>query len=615
MAEQRITRGYLRLRSGIALVILLSAAIGAFLITLSGRDGVARRAENTQSLDLILVSLAELSLAFEELKNDPAKQRALIAVGRVRRSAQIASGALVQISDAKSRSAFSAEAQKMMAQTSLNPLVELGDILFLTHVVTNPEKTMTEISKAATLASDLSRQLIPVVMQIKNAEVSTGRADTEAQLIYAVIAVAIGAVGVLVATRFVHLPMERYIIKAQSEIEASRRTAEAGSEAKSIFLATMSHEIRTPLNGVLGLAELLQNTDLDDEQQHMIHMMIVSGNSLLRILNDVLDLSKIEAGKFEMEAETFDVLSLCQDVVDLFSAQVQSKNIDLSLSACPETTSWRVLGHCKAVRQVVLNLVSNAIKFTERGYVEVEVIELTPQIAGERTISLVVRDSGVGVVPEAQERIFDQFSQADASTTTRFGGTGLGLAIVKQLTEAMNGKVSMTSTIGEGSEFVVQFPVQEAPTVDEVSGPDQVALIFNKKILVVDDNRVNRLVVSKMLEPMECEIKTAANGIEAIELEEAWSPDLILMDVRMPEMDGLEATRTIRAKERDLGTTTLPIIGLSANAMSEHRDAGMSAGMSGYLSKPIKKAALAEALTCLWPEENSKSKGQKNRCA
>ncbi|WIY25029.1 ATP-binding protein [Parasedimentitalea psychrophila] len=614
MSKQRITQGYLRLRSGIALVILLSAAIGAFLITLSGRDGVARRAENTQSLDLILVSLAELSLAFDELKNDPAKQRALIAIGRVRRSALMASGALVKISDAKSRSAFSEDAQKMMAQTSLNPLVELGDILFLTNFLTNPGKTNAEISKAATLASDLSRQLIPAIMQIKNAEVRTGRADTDAQLIYALIAVAIGALGVLVAARFVHLPMERYIIKAQSEIETSRRTAEAGSEAKSMFLATMSHEIRTPLNGVLGLAELLQDTDLDDEQRHMIHMMIVSGNSLLRILNDVLDLSKIEAGKFEMETETFDALSLCQDVVDLFSAQKQSKNLDLLLTARSETTNWRVLGHGKAVRQIVLNLVSNAIKFTESGAVEIELNELTPLTAGKRIFRLVVRDSGVGVAPEFQERIFDQFAQADASTTTRFGGTGLGLAIVKRLTEAMNGKISMKSTLGEGSEFVVEFPVQEAPAVSGISGPDEIAVTFNKKILVADDNRVNRLVVSKMLERMDCVINTAANGIEAIELEKSWSPDLILMDVRMPEMDGLDATRAIRVKERELGTATLPIIGLSANAMDEHRNAGMSAGMSGYLSKPIRKADLAEVLTRLWPDENSKSKEPKKRC-
>ena len=412
-----------------------------------------------------------------------------------------------------------------------------------------------------------------------------------------------------------HLPMERYIIRAQSEIETSRRTAEAASEAKSIFLATMSHEIRTPLNGVLGLTDLLQDTDLDDEQRHMVHMMLVSGNSLLRIINDVLDLSKIEAGKFEMESEVFDVLSLCQEVVDLFAAQVQSKNIDLRLSARSETTNWRVLGHGKAVRQIVLNLVSNAIKFTETGSVEIEVNERVSLIEETRVFCLVIRDTGIGVAPEAQSRIFEQFTQADSSTTARFGGTGLGLAIVKKLTEAMNGKISMESKFGEGSEFVVEFPVVDAPKVMELAAPTEAALTFNKNILVADDNRVNRMVVSKMLERMGCVVNTAANGIEAIELERSWSPDLILMDVRMPEMDGLDATRAIRANERELGLATLPIIGLSANAMNEHRNAAMSAGMSDYLSKPIRKVDLAEALTRLWPEENSNSKGQKKRCA
>lgn len=601
MAEQRITQGYLRVRSGVALAILLSAAIGAFLITLSGRDGVARRAENTQSLDLILVSLAELSLAFDELKTDPAKQKALIAIGRVRRSAARASIALEQITHANTRSAFSEEAREIMDQPSLNPLAELGDILFFADVIANPEKSNSNISKAAALASDLSRQLIPVIMQIKYAEVRTGRAATEAQLTYAVIAVAIGVLGVFVAARFVHLPMERFIIRAQSEIETSRRTAEAASEAKSMFLATMSHEIRTPLNGVLGLTELLQDTDLDDEQRHMVHMMLVSGNSLLRIINDVLDLSKIEAGKFEMETEVFDVLSLCQEVVDLFSAQVQSKNINLRISARSETTNWRVLGYGKAVRQIVLNLVSNAIKFTETGSVEIEVNERVSLNEETRFFCLVIRDTGIGVAPEAQSRIFEQFTQADSSTTTRFGGTGLGLAIVKKLTEAMNGKISMVSKLGEGSKFVVEFPVVDAPKVMELAAPTEAVLTFNKNILVADDNRVNRMVVSKMLERMGCVVNTAVNGIEAIELEKSWSPDLILMDVRMPEMDGLEATRTIRANERELGIPTIPIIGLSANAMSEHRNAAMSAGMSDYLSKPIRKADLAEALTRLWP--------------
>ena len=615
MANQRITKGYLRLRSGVALAILLSAAISAFLITLSGRDSVTRRAENTQALDLVLVSLAELTLAFDELQRDPTKQRALIASGRVRRSAARANVALDQITNANTRSTFSERAREIMDQPSLNPLAELGEILFFADVVANPDENNAKISKAAALASDLSRQLIPIIMQIKDAEVQTGRADTEAQLTYALIAVAIGALGILVAARFVPLPMERFIIAAQSEIEASRRTAESASEAKSIFLATMSHEIRTPLNGVLGLTELLQDTDLDDEQRYMIHMMLVSGNSLLRIINDVLDLSKIEAGKFEMETEVFDVLSLCQEVVDLFSAQVQSKKINLRLSARSETTNWRVLGHGKAVRQIVLNLVSNAIKFTEAGSVEIEVNERASLADGTRMFSLVIKDSGIGVAPEAQSRIFEQFTQADASTTTRFGGTGLGLSIVKKLAEAMNGNISMESELGVGSEFVVEFPVKEAPKITELAEPTEATLTFDKKILVADDNRVNRMVATKMLERMGCVINSAANGIEAIELENSWTPDLILMDVRMPEMDGLEATRVIRTKERELGAPSLPIIGLSANAMSEHRDDAMSAGMTDYLSKPIRKAELVKTFARIWPEENDNSTETEEQCA
>ena len=605
MTGQRITQGYLRLRSGIALVILLSAAIGAFFITLSGRDGVAQRAANAQTLDLVLVSLAELSLAFDEIQDNPATQAATIARGSVRRSADVASRALEKINQANMNSAFSADASKIMAQLSLNPLTELSDILFFASIVADPETNNVKISKAAAIGSDLSRQLIPVIMQIKDTEVRTGRAATEAQLNYALVAAVIGALGVFVVARFVHLPMEKFIISAQSEIETSRQTAEAASEAKSIFLATMSHEMRTPLNGVLGLTELLQDTDLDDEQRYMVQTMLLSGHSLLRIINNVLDLSKIEAGKFEMEPEIFDVLTLCQDVIDLFSAQVQSKEINLRLSAHSELSNSRALGYDTAIKQIVLNLVSNAIKFTESGAVDIEVSERANQNGSERIFCILVRDSGIGVAPEAKSRIFEEFVQADASTTTRFGGTGLGLSIVKKLTEAVNGKLSMESTLGKGSEFLVEFPVENAPEVAEPSTTTETELTFNKRILVADDNRVNRMVASKILKRMGCEIKFATNGLEAVELESSWSPDLVLMDVRMPEMDGMDATRAIRAKECELNLPKRPIIGLSANAMAEHRLAGLDSGMCGYLAKPIKKAELAEVFLAQWPEENN----------
>ena len=617
MTTQRVTRRYLRLRSGIALAILLAAAVTAFCVTLSGQRSVARRAENTRVLDQLLVSLAELSLAFDELEDDPGSQKALIARGRIRRSARPAADSLAELGGAGGLAAFSLPAREILSQPSLNPVSELEDIMFLAGVLTDPagNRGTAADAKAAALAANLSRQLLPVFMKAKEAEVLTGRLAAERQLIYALAAVAIGAIGVFVAARFVHAPMERTIISAQSEIEASRRKAEAASEAKSVFLATMSHEIRTPLNGVLGLAELLNDTELDDKQRHMIRMMIISGNSLLSIINDVLDLSKAEAGKLEMEAEAFNVRALCLEVIDLFSARAQSANIGLNLRESTEVSNWHVLGYSTAIRQIVVNLISNALKFTENGSVEVKLQELPSAQDGTRVIRIAVRDTGIGVPPEAQERIFEQFAQADATTTTRFGGTGLGLAIAKNLTEAVSGRISLQSAEGEGSEFTVEFPVEEVPPPAEVPVPEPAGASFSKKVLVADDNRVNQMVAGKMLERLGCTVMTAGNGVEAVELALSWAPDLVLMDVRMPEMDGLDATRAIRAKEEELGLKPVPVIGLSANAMSEQRSEGLSAGMNDYLAKPVNKAVLAAALTRLWPTEAGTFNEGNPKCA
>ncbi|UWQ44993.1 response regulator [Leisingera aquaemixtae] len=605
MTKQRVTRRYLRLRSGIALAILLAAAVAAFCVTLTGHNSVARRAENTIVLDQILVSLAELALAFDAVKDDPGSQKALIARGRIRRSARPAADSLAGLTAPGALAAFSPQAQQILSQPALNPVSELKDILFLAAHLTDPagNRQAEGDAKAAALAANLSRRLLPVLMEVKEAEARTGRIAAERQLTYALAAVLIGGIGVFVATRFVHMPMERFIISAQSEIEASRRKAEAASEAKSVFLATMSHEIRTPLNGVLGLAELLNDTALDDKQRHMIRMMIVSGNSLLSIINDVLDLSKAEAGKLEMEAEAFNVRGLCLEVIDLFSARAQSANIDLTLQESAGVSNWHVLGYGTAVRQIVVNLVSNALKFTGNGAVGVVLQELPSGQDGTRVIRIAVKDTGIGVPPEAQERIFEQFAQADATTTTRFGGTGLGLAIVKNLTGAIGGTIALQSTEGVGSEFTVEFPVKDVPPPAEVPQPGPVGAVFSKKILVADDNRVNQMIAGKMLERLGCTVMTAGDGVEAVGLARSWDPDLVLMDVRMPEMDGLDATRAIRTRERELGLPPVPVIGLSANAMSEQRAEGLAAGMDDYLAKPVTKAALAAALTRLWPEE------------
>lgn len=606
----RITKKYLRLRSGIALAIVLIAVVGGMSLALTARENVAARSENTAAVDMVLLSLSELALAFDELEDSSETQRGVNSRGHVRRAAHMATGALKELSRPESLSAFSPQAQIILRQETLNPLLELEDILFLADVATDPLNTSVEVERAAGMASDFAVRMLPVFNRLKQVELQAAGQAADRLVFYGVIAVCITLLGVFVAARFVHLPMERFVIRAQSEIERNQRSAEAASEAKSMFLATMSHEIRTPLNGVLGLADVLQDTQLDAEQRRMLAMIKTSGTSLLQLITDVLDLAKIEAGKMELNHQDFDLLELCHETCGLFYGQALHKNVRLTVNVEDASAQWHVHGAESGLRQVLSNLINNAIKFTDQGNVDVRISDSGAADQVTRNVRIAVKDSGIGIPPEAADRIFGQFEQADASTTSRFGGTGLGLSIVKQLVEAMQGQVFVTSTFGEGAEFVVEIPLAAATAKrpDETEGCSTTH--FNKRILVADDNRVNQMVARKLLESLGCDVAVVSNGQEAVEQAKAFNADMILMDVRMPVMDGFEATRAIRADSSNPYGGDLPIIGLSANTLAEHRSAALDVGMNGYLQKPINKAALLAELNRHWaPSEDAPTKG------
>ena len=599
MSKLRITRRYLRWRSGIALSIVLAAAITAMWVALIGRDTVATRNQNTASVDALLLSLSEMSMAFQELRISPASQRGKNSSAHVRRAARAAEDAAERISQERTLKTFSPEGQSILRRDAMNPLLELEDVLFLADVAVDPRQNMTDVARAAGMAGDLSMRLLPIFNRIKQAERAAAQEAADTQVTYGIFALVITLLGVGLAERFVLLPMERFVIRAQSEIEHNQRKAEAASEAKSMFLATMSHEIRTPLNGVLGLADVLNDTQLDKEQGRMLAMIQSSGQALLQLINDVLDLAKIEAGKVELSYEAFDVQALCQETAELFSGQAAQKGVTLTVHAAPTEAGWYVHSAPQALRQVLANLVGNAVKFTEQGTIELHLEDVAPSQGEERRLRIAVKDDGIGIAPNALERIFDQFEQADSSTTTQFGGTGLGLSIVQRMSEALGGHVRVESALNEGSEFILELPVGTAQQ-EVVVAPRHEAVNFGKRVLVADDNRVNQVVARKILENLGCEVSFAANGLEAVDRAANWNPDLILMDVRMPMMDGLQATRAIRADTRHKAAL-VPIVGLSANAQAEHREEASDAGMSGYVEKPVTRNALKTELLRHWP--------------
>ena len=515
--------------------------------------------------------------------------------------------------------------------------------------------------------------------------------------------------------------------RTEEDLRSARDTAETSLRAKSDFLAVMSHEIRTPLNGVLGMAQLLLDTDMNSEQQETVRMIQRSGDGLLTIINDLLDFSKIEAGRMQLESVPFDLRQTIRDVFDLVSLQVREQGVELVLDFAGSVPRV-VLGDGVRVRQVLVNLVGNAVKFTERGHVAVTVRVLDEgklDHGNERVrMRIAVEDSGIGIDPIVQTRLFTAFSQADASTTRRFGGTGLGLAICKQLVDLMGGALTLQSVPGAGSVFSldVSFGLNDRQVVTrqlrsgarrvgllvpyrrtreilerelhelgctttrltsiddlQTTRPDDLLIVDRAvlgadrawlgeslrirrqecllliaagagadkaglrsegfagvlakpaggdelrtaidalriaptleagtralqlaggamRVLVADDNAVNQHVAMRMLQRLGCEVLLADDGLAALEAWRAEAVDLVLMDVRMPTMDGLVATASIRAEELARGTSRVPIVGISANASPADELLCREAGMDGFVPKPIKLIGLAEMINSL----------------
>ena len=381
--------------------------------------------------------------------------------------------------------------------------------------------------------------------------------------------------------------------KAQDALVAAKEEAESATKAKSAFLATMSHEIRTPLNGVLGMAQAMAGDDLTPTQRERLTVIRQSGETLLAILNDVLDLSKIEAGKLELDETEFDVQELARGAYAAFTAIAAKKGVDFELTI-DKAAHGVFRGDSTRVRQVLYNLVSNAIKFTEHGGVRVRV----GRRAGQLVLS--VRDSGIGIAPDALKRLFSKFEQADSTTTRRYGGTGLGLAICRELAELMGGSIEAQSTPGEGSTFTVRLPLERVgaarPAAPAPPTPAETSDALQLKVLAAEDNEVNRLVLQTLLQQVGLEPTIVADGAQALEAWEREDWDLILMDVQMPVMDGPSAARAIRAAETAQGRARTPIVALTANAMAHQVAEYRAAGMDGFVPKPIEIGVLFAAM-------------------
>ena len=382
---------------------------------------------------------------------------------------------------------------------------------------------------------------------------------------------------------------------ANMNLKIAKSKAEIATRTKSMFLANMTHEIRTPLNGVIGLSKLLQKTELNHDQQDLLNIIITSGENLFQIINDILDFSKIESGQIQLETINFGLKAVINNVYQLMKFKADEKGLEFTYDISDEIPA-NLNGDPLRISQIMMNLVNNAIKFTAQGYVKISV-ELIDKTGDSIRLLFKIKDSGIGISEEGKSLIFKEFSQSESSIARKYGGTGLGLAISKNLVNLMSGEIGVNSKLNLGSEFWFRLPLKELKTETSESKGHIDTIPKQLRILLAEDNVVNQLVAKLTLKQYGFECDVANNGQEAFDLFQKNTYDLVLMDMQMPEVDGLQSTTMIRNYEKDnLILNQAYIVALTANAMTDDKQKCLLAGMNNFLSKPFTEKEINKIL-------------------
>lgn len=597
MSASAITKGYMRRRSLLALGFLMLFALLSVAGVVTGRNAERTNKANLAAIDMTLVSLSELSAAFGVLTQRPTSQQSFVARSKIRRASERANVALSLLDAAVENEKFSAKNLATLTQVALNPITDFKQILYFCRMLNESQNTSDERSmiKISSLSLEISNRLMDVFSSIRQQETQSSEGAHQRVIFYTIGSVLLFCVGLLLSVWVVYLPMEKSVLATQRQLLNERDRAENASKVKTVFLASISHEIRTPLNGIIGLTETLSGSNLTPEQRETIKLVNKGGHGLLQLLNSILSAARGEALGSDEEISVFQPREVCHEVVTMFASTARQRGNKILFEYEQASGPIRVQARIGQFRQVLNNLLSNAIKFTQNGTITVS---LSETVIGEKVqVELAIVDTGIGIAPNRMGAVFEEFQQAHDKDPTEYEGSGLGLSISRTIARSMRGDIICESELGVGTTFTFLFLADIAAPQAVTAPLPATDKIKNLKVIIVDDNKVNILVTERILKRFGIEASSTSSPLEALAKIRDEQPEVVFMDIRMPEMNGLEATRRIREMEaKGLVSSGIYVVGVSANdSPSDIREA-IAAGMSSYVSKPVNIAKLAEAL-------------------